>query len=73
MEANEHELALSKGALLELADALIAMNGVTRRQQLRDFTIWPNSTNTPAEQERAKAYIDEQRRNMWKATTSPPK
>lgn len=67
-QPSEHDLALSRGALLELADALSAMNGVPRRQSLRDFTVWPNSTNTPAEQERAKAYIEEQRRNMWKAT-----
>jgi hypothetical protein len=67
-QPNEHDLALSRGALLELANALTAMNGVPRRQPLRDLTIWPNSTNTPAEQERAKAYIEDQRRNMWKAT-----
>jgi len=40
-QPDEHELALSRGALLELQEALHAMNGTPVRMALRDFTIWP--------------------------------
>ncbi len=37
----EHELALSRGNLLELDEALKGMHGKPVRFALRDFTIWP--------------------------------
>jgi hydroxyacylglutathione hydrolase len=40
-QPNEHELALSRGALLELEDALVAMHGTPARVALRDFSVWP--------------------------------
>src|SRR5262249_2135218 len=40
-QPDEHELALSRGSLLELQAALVAMHGAPRRLALRDFTIWP--------------------------------
>jgi hypothetical protein len=66
-------LALSRGALLELGDALTALHGTPRRVFLRDFTIWPNALTTPEESARAKVYIEEQRKNMWTAGTPKPR
>jgi len=40
-QPDEHELALSRGHLLELEEALHAMNGTPARMAMRDFTIWP--------------------------------
>jgi hydroxyacylglutathione hydrolase len=40
-QPEEHSLALSRGALLELQEALEGMNGKPARLALRDFTIWP--------------------------------
>jgi glyoxylase-like metal-dependent hydrolase (beta-lactamase superfamily II) len=40
-QPQEHELALSRGALLELAEALHALGDTPMRLALRDFTIWP--------------------------------
>jgi hydroxyacylglutathione hydrolase len=40
-QPDEHELALSRGHLLELKDALEAMQSHPVRQASRDFTIWP--------------------------------
>jgi hydroxyacylglutathione hydrolase len=40
-QPEEHELALSRGALLELEEALRSMKGTPTRLALRDFTIWP--------------------------------
>jgi len=40
-QPEEHELPLTRGTLLELNEALHAMNGQPRRMAFRDFTIWP--------------------------------
>ena len=42
-QPDEHVLELSRGQLLELADALDAMSGSVVRRAMRDFTIWPVS------------------------------
>ncbi|HTK29229.1 MAG TPA: MBL fold metallo-hydrolase [Vicinamibacterales bacterium] len=42
-QPDEHVLELGRAHLLELRDALRAMNGAIVRQRLRDFTIWPVS------------------------------
>jgi glyoxylase-like metal-dependent hydrolase (beta-lactamase superfamily II) len=70
-QPDEHELALSRGALLELADALTELQGSPRRVRLRDFTLWPKAT---AETERAAEEKDyqevngRQRKHMWDQT-----
>jgi hydroxyacylglutathione hydrolase len=40
-QPDEHPLALTRGTLLELNDALIAMGDKPVRYALRDITIWP--------------------------------
>ena len=40
-QPNEHELSLSRGALLELEDALLSLHGKPARLALRDLSIWP--------------------------------
>jgi hydroxyacylglutathione hydrolase len=40
-QPNEHELSLSRGALLELEDALVSLHDKPARLALRDFSIWP--------------------------------
>src|SRR5260370_41535754 len=40
-QPNEHELSLSRGALLELEDALLSLHGKPARLALLDFSIWP--------------------------------
>jgi len=40
-QPNEHQLALPRGSLLELNDALLSMNGRPARFALRDLTVWP--------------------------------
>jgi hydroxyacylglutathione hydrolase len=40
-QPDEHELALSRGHLLELQEALEGMKDKPVRMALRDFTIWP--------------------------------
>ncbi len=69
-QAEEHELALSRGALLELQAALAAAHGAPHRLALRDFTIWPTGPGfTDAEEiKRATRFIEDQERAKW----SPP-
>ena len=40
-QPHEHELALSRGDLLELNEALASLNGVPARLAMRNFSIWP--------------------------------
>lgn len=40
-QPDEHVLSLGRAELLELNDALHAMNGTIVRTAMRDFTIWP--------------------------------
>jgi hypothetical protein len=40
-QPDEHQLQLGRGELLELNEALRAMNGTIVRMAMRDFTIWP--------------------------------
>lgn len=40
-QPEEHALALSRGQLLELAEALEGMKGKAVRMAFRDFTVWP--------------------------------
>ena len=43
-QPDEHSLALTRGTLLELNEALHSMGTEPRRMAFRDFTIWPNKT-----------------------------
>lgn len=72
-QPREHELALSRGSLLELSAAVTAMHGAPRRAVLRDFTIWPTGPGfvDPGEIERAERFIDEQERAKWSGPPAP--
>lgn len=66
-QGDEHELALSRGSLLELQAALAGMHGVPRRLALRDFTIFPAGPQfiRPEEIEQARRYIEGQHSARW--------
>ena len=40
-QPDEHELSLSRGALLELEEGLLSLHGKPARLALRDISIWP--------------------------------
>ena len=66
-QPNEHELALSRGSLLELETALLSMHGTAQRMAMRDFTVWPVGADfMPAE---AKKQFEkrqtEEKQKMW--------
>jgi hydroxyacylglutathione hydrolase len=67
-QPNEHELSLSRGALLELEYALVSLHGKPARLALRDFSIWPVGP-TFAMSSATQALFDktqkEQRDHMW--------
>jgi hydroxyacylglutathione hydrolase len=44
-QPDEHELSLSRGALLELEEALVSLHSKPSRLALRDFSIWPVGPN----------------------------
>ena len=66
-QPNEHELALSRGSLLELEDALVSMHGTPRRLALRDLTIWPVGAEfmTVSDKERFEKHSKEEKEKMW--------
>jgi hydroxyacylglutathione hydrolase len=66
-QPNEHELALARGSLLELEDALISMHGTPKRLALRDFSVWPSGPGfgNPAERAEYKKHVQEQKAKMW--------
>jgi hydroxyacylglutathione hydrolase len=66
-QPNEHELALSRGSLLELEEALVSMHGNARRMALRDFSVWPVGPNfmTPAEMKQFEQHQIEEKQKMW--------
>jgi hydroxyacylglutathione hydrolase len=67
-QPHEHELALSRGALLELNDALAGLKGTPTRLALRDFSIWPVPADSQlhgAAKDRFGAREKEQLENMW--------
>jgi len=69
-QPKEHELALSRGTLLELQDAVKSMHGTPKRLALRDFSVWPQGpgTATPEERQRSRDYGKEQKAKMWDHT-----
>jgi len=69
-QPHEHELALSRGSLLELEDAVVSMHDTPKRLALRDFTVWPSGSGTHDKQEREQ-YMKrqkEEKQNMWDHT-----
>jgi hydroxyacylglutathione hydrolase len=66
-QPNEHELALSRGSLLELEDALLSMHGVPQRMALRDFSVWPSGRQfaKPGDKERYEQHVKEEKEKMW--------
>jgi glyoxylase-like metal-dependent hydrolase (beta-lactamase superfamily II) len=69
-QPNEHELAMPRGELLELDEALVAMHGTPKREALRDFSVWPSGPDfgSPAERDAYKKHVEEQRAKMWDQT-----
>ncbi len=74
-QPDEHGLALSRGSLLELEDALVFMHNGQQRVYLRDFSVLRAGPGphiyTPDEIARIKAYIQEQKRIMWDQSAKP--
>jgi hydroxyacylglutathione hydrolase len=69
-QPHEHELALSRGALLELEDALVSMHGVPQRMALRDFSVWPSGRQfaKPGDRETFQKHEKEEKDTMWDHT-----
>jgi glyoxylase-like metal-dependent hydrolase (beta-lactamase superfamily II) len=70
-QPNEHQLALSRGALLELQDAVASMHGTPKRYVMRDISVWPSGrafASTPQEREAAMKHQKEEKENMWDHT-----
>ena len=66
-QPNEHELALPRGSLLELEDALLSMHGVPQRMALRDFSVWPSGRQfaKPGDREKYEKHSKEEKEKMW--------
>ena len=73
-QPDEHELALSRGSLLELQVALAAMHRAPGRVALRDFTIWPAGPGftRPEEIELAMRCIEDQEKAKWSRSPHLP-
>jgi hydroxyacylglutathione hydrolase len=69
-QPHEHELTLSRGALLELEDALVSMHGVPQRMALRDFSVWPSGRQfaKPGDRETFQKHEKEEKETMWDHT-----
>jgi glyoxylase-like metal-dependent hydrolase (beta-lactamase superfamily II) len=67
-QPNEHELAMPRGSLLELEDALRSMHGTPTRLALRDFTVWPSGPESAADRAAYKKHVAEQKAKMWDQT-----
>lgn len=69
-QPDEHQLALNRGALLELGAALSSMHGTPKRLALRDFSIWPSGVGSSNDEESTayKRRIMEEKYHMWDHT-----
>jgi hydroxyacylglutathione hydrolase len=70
-QPEEHELALSRGALLEMQFALESLNGTPKRVALRDFSLWPAGPafrSNDESQSKFKETQEYQRKHMWDQT-----
>lgn len=68
-QPDEHSLELSRGALLELEDALKSLNGTPRRLALSDFSLWPVAAHDYSMSAKTKELFErtqqEQLKNKW--------
>jgi hydroxyacylglutathione hydrolase len=66
-QPNEHELALSRGSLLELEDALQSMHGTPKRLAMRDFSVWPVGSEFMSATEKANfvQHEKDEKQKMW--------
>ncbi len=66
-QPHEHDLALSRGSLLELEDALLSMHGKPARMALRDFSVWPVGPDfmSPGEKAQFAKHQEEEKSRMW--------
>jgi len=66
-QPNEHVLALSRGSLLELEEALLSMHGTARRLAMRDFTVWPAAAEfmSPETEKKFEEHQKEEKAKMW--------
>jgi glyoxylase-like metal-dependent hydrolase (beta-lactamase superfamily II) len=69
-QPNEHELALSRGSLLELQAAVQSMHGTPKRLCMRDFSVWPVGPEFMSAEEKARfeKHEKEERDRMWDHT-----
>jgi glyoxylase-like metal-dependent hydrolase (beta-lactamase superfamily II) len=67
-QPNEHELSLSRGALLEMQAALDSSRGVPKRAAYRDFSLWPE-VPSPLEKGKGRSAFKQTQRqqldHMW--------
>lgn len=68
-QPHEHDLELSRGALLELEAALQSLNGKPQRLALSDFSLWPVQARDYSMSAKTKDVFDrtqeEQLKNKW--------
>jgi glyoxylase-like metal-dependent hydrolase (beta-lactamase superfamily II) len=67
-QPNEHELALSRGVLLEIQAGLDSMHGKPQRIYYRDFTLWPSDPASRESDDSRAAFERTQRQQheqMW--------
>ncbi len=67
-QPEEHQLELSRGALLDLEEGLRSLQGKPARLALRDFTIWPVGPDFPVSATEKAASVRrkrEQETQMW--------
>jgi glyoxylase-like metal-dependent hydrolase (beta-lactamase superfamily II) len=68
-QPDEHPLELSRGALLELEDALKSLSGTPRRLALSDFSLWPVAARDYSMSSKTQKLFDrtqeEQLKNKW--------
>lgn len=70
-QPNEHELSLSRGALLEMQTALDSVHGAPKRIAYRDFSLWPVGPAfhaTDADQSTFKQTQKQQLDHKWDQT-----
>jgi glyoxylase-like metal-dependent hydrolase (beta-lactamase superfamily II) len=63
-QPNEHDLAMARGSLLELRDALLSMHGTPTRMALRDFSVWPSGPSLGGSAEYKKR-VQDQKAKRW--------
>ncbi len=69
-QPNEHEIALARGTLLELNDAVISMHGTPRRYCMRDISVWPVGPQfmSPEDEAKFKKHSQDEKDRMWDHT-----